>query len=157
RWQVEALRDSLAAGARLAGWKVGLTSRGARDSMGAGVRPFGYVLSDGFIASGDRVASRELPGCRLEPEMCVIIGTRLAGSAVSRADARAAVKSVAPAFEIITAPLQGAPSAAAKVAARLNQWGIVTGPEVPVPADVRTVGVRLRHDGDLLGSATMAP
>jgi 2-keto-4-pentenoate hydratase len=157
RLQVRALRDSLAAGARLAGWKIGLTSRGSRDAMGAGVRPFGYVLSDGFTASGGRLASAALAGCRLEPELCLVIGSRLAGAAVSPAEARTAVRSVAPAFEIITAPLPGTPSAAARVAARLNQRGIVTGAEAPVPADVTAVGVQLRHDGGILGSATMAP
>jgi 2-keto-4-pentenoate hydratase len=157
RWQVRALRDSLAAGARLAGWKIGLTSRGSRDAMGAGVRPFGYVLSDGFIASDGRLAAEAFAGCRLEPELCLVIGTRLAGAAVTPADARAAVRSVAPAFEIITVPLPGTPSAAAKVAARLNQRGIAAGAEVPVPADVAATGVQLRHDGSILGSATMAP
>jgi 2-keto-4-pentenoate hydratase len=157
RWQVRALQDSVAAGARLAGWKIGLTSRGSRDAMGAGVRPFGYVLSDGFIASGAELTAASLAGCRLEPELCLVIGDRLAGAALTSADARAAVRSVAPAFEIITAPLPGTPSAAAKVAARLNQRGIVTGAEAPVPADVRAAGVELRHDGEILGSATMAP
>ena len=31
------------AGRKNAGWKVGLTSGQARDSMGAGFRPFGYI------------------------------------------------------------------------------------------------------------------
>ena len=64
---------------------------------------------------------------------------------------------MARAFEIITAPLPGTPSAAARVAARLNQRGIVTGAEAPVPADLAAAGVQLRHDGSILGSATMAP
>jgi 2-keto-4-pentenoate hydratase len=139
---------TLAAGARLAGWKIGLTSRGSRDAMGVGVRPFGYVLSDGSIASGGRLAAEAFAGCRLEPELCLVIGNRLAGAAVTPADARAAVRSVAPAFEIITAPLPGTPSAAARLAARLNQRGIVTGAEVPVPADIAAAAVQRRqHPG----------
>jgi len=155
RWQVRALRESLAAGARLAGWKIGLTSRGSRDAMGAGIRPFGYVLADGSIGSREQLASQALSGCRLEPELCLVIGSRLAGPGRSPSDARAAVRSVAPAFEIITAPLPGKPSVAARVASRLNQRGIVTGAEAPVPPDVSTAGVQLRHDGTVLESATM--
>jgi len=154
-WQIRSLRASQAAGDRLAGWKIGLTSRNSRDLMGTGIRPFGYVLANGFITSGERLTEPALAGCRLEPELCLVIGSDLAGPAVTPSDARSAVRSVAAAFEIITAPLPGTPSVAARVAARLNQRGIVAGAEAPVPPDVATAGVQLRHDGVVLGSATM--
>ena len=50
----EGLRRQLAnLGDRLvAGWKIGLTSGIARDSMGQGFRPFGYILADRVFASG---------------------------------------------------------------------------------------------------------
>ena len=50
------------AGRKNAGWKVGLTSGQARDSMGAGFRPFGYILSERVFSSG---AERQghLPQC----------------------------------------------------------------------------------------------
>lgn len=156
RWQVATLRESLARGTKLAGWKVGLTSRGSRDSMGQGVRPFGYIVTDAVIGSGARVAARDLAGCRLEPELCLVMGTPLSGPAVTPQDARAAVRAVAPAFEIVTPPLPGSPSRAAKAAARMNQWGIVSGADVPVPPDITTAGVRLLHDGTVLGSAAMS-
>ena len=156
-WQIEALRASLAAGERLAGWKIGLTSRKSRDAMGPGVRPFGYILADGVIASGRSVEAAGLAGCRLEPELCLVVGSRLSGPAVTPQEARAAVRSAAPAFEIISAPLPGRPSAAARVASRLSQRGIVVGAPVPVPGDVTAVSVQLRRDGASLGSATMAP
>jgi 2-keto-4-pentenoate hydratase len=156
RWQVDTLQESLAVGIKLAGWKVGLTSRGGRDSMGPGVRPFGYILEDAVIASGAQLAARDLAGCRLEPELCLVIGTPLAGKAVTPVDAQAAVRAAAPAFEIITSPLPGSPSPAAKAAARMNQWGIVSGADAPVPADIAAAGVRLRHDGTVLGAAAMS-
>jgi len=43
--QHEILRLS---GSEIGGWKIGWTSRGARDQMGVGFRPFGYVLAGGF-------------------------------------------------------------------------------------------------------------
>ena len=39
--QLDALGDHAPAG-----WKVGLTSGAARDSMGEGFRPFGHILPD---------------------------------------------------------------------------------------------------------------
>jgi 2-keto-4-pentenoate hydratase len=155
RWQAEALAATLAAGARLAGWKVGLSSRGSRDLMGPGVRPFGYILADGVIDSGTQVTAQALAGCRLEPELCLVMGTRLAGPAVTPAQARAAVRAAAASFEIITPSLPGQPSDAAKAAVRMNQWGIVAGAGAPLPPDITTAAVELRHDGAVLGSASM--
>ena len=43
---------------------------------GLSVRP-GYVLSDGSFASGERLTPAALAGCRLEPELCLVIGDRL--------------------------------------------------------------------------------
>ena len=42
--QIRMLRRYEAAGATLAGWKVGLTSARARAALGADVRPFGFSL-----------------------------------------------------------------------------------------------------------------
>ena len=38
-----------------AGWKVGLTSGAARDSMGEGFRPFGHIHRDRVFNSGARI------------------------------------------------------------------------------------------------------
>jgi 2-keto-4-pentenoate hydratase len=155
RWQAEALRATLADGARLAGWKVGLSSRGSRDLMGPGVRPFGYILDSGVTLTGGQLTATALAGCRLEPELCLVLGTPLSGPAVTPADARAAVRAAAPSFEIITPSLPGQPSDAAKAAARMNQWGIVAGAETEPPPDITTTGAVLRHDGHVVGSAAM--
>ena len=39
-----------------AGWKVGLTSGQARNSMGVGFRPFGYILAETRLFNGYPVA-----------------------------------------------------------------------------------------------------
>ena len=48
--QLDALGDRAPAG-----WKVGLTSGAARDSMGEGFRPFGHILPDRVFDSGARI------------------------------------------------------------------------------------------------------
>src|SRR5262245_32733431 len=50
--QLAVLEEMLKRGERLAGWKVGMTSGPSRDAMGAGFRPFGYILQSRSLHSG---------------------------------------------------------------------------------------------------------
>lgn len=132
----EGLRRQLAnlADRPVAGWKIGLTSGVARDSMGAGFRPFGYILADRVFASGAviplapfRVAEDIRVG--VENELCFRMGAALSGD-VSADEARAAVASVAPGFEINEQRLPRDASVVDRLGDDLNQWGIAAGEEV---------------------------
>ncbi len=133
----------------VAGWKVGLTSGLARDSMGAGFRPFGHLLPERVFASGSTIPLAAFDRVGVENELCFRIGTTLQGNA-SRADAVAAVAAVAPAFEINEQRLGRDASAADRVADNLNQWGIVVGEEQPLDwlsFDFQAIRVVLRRNG----------
>lgn len=132
----EGLRRQLAtlAEGRVAGWKVGLTSGAARDSMGAGFRPFGYILADRVFASGAVIPLapfRDGVDVRVgvENELCFRLGAALSGDA-SADEARAAVASVAPGFEINEQRLPRDASVVDRLGDDLNQWGIVAGEDV---------------------------
>lgn len=130
RLQLAVLAAWEAEGHALGGFKIGLTSRAARDSMGEGVRPHGYVLADRIVDSGTHL-TETVPHCRLEPEIAVTLGSDLAGDDVTVAQARAAVASVAPAFEINSGRVPKGSSLAVRLGNSLNNWGIVMGPSVP--------------------------
>src|SRR5262245_2353792 len=98
--QLHVLDRFQAAGESLGGWKVGLTSGAARDRMGKGFRPFGYVLKSRILRSGSVVQAQRIMKCSVEPELCLIVGSPLHGEAVDAATVKAAVRAVAPAFEI---------------------------------------------------------
>ena len=113
------------------GWKVGLTSGQARDSMGAGFRPFGYILRERIHTSGatlplERFRSGNALRVGVENELCFRLRSTLGGDA-SRADAMAAVDCAMPAFEINERRLGADASPAERLADDLNQWGIVVG------------------------------
>jgi len=55
--QLDTLRLWERSGDSLAGWKVALTSGNARDLMGPGFRPFGYVLASGGCRGSVRTTS----------------------------------------------------------------------------------------------------
>ena len=144
RRQLEALGER-----RPAGWKVGLTSGSARDSMGPGFRPFGFILPERVFPSGARIerAGIETPG--VENEFCFTIGKQLGGGA-TREDAIASVESVCAGFELNERRLAPGATTADRLADDLSQWGIVVGE--PRLLDWRSfafadVSVRLSLDG----------
>ena len=144
----------------VAGWKIGLTSGAARDSMGAGFRPFGYILADRVFTSGtviplapfrDDASSADGGGIRVgvENELCFRMGTTLSGDA-SPDEARAAVASVAPGFEINEQRLARDASVVERLGDDLNQWGIVAGEDVALDSsafDFASLSVALALDG----------
>ena len=118
----------------VAGWKVGLTSGAARDSMGPGFRPFGYVLAERVFDSGAVLPlatyrSGETLRVGVENELCFTMGAAVAPDA-DKEQARAAVAGVAPAFEINEQRLARTAGVADRLADDLNQWGIVCGDTV---------------------------
>ena len=146
--QLEALGEKLAAGATLGGWKVGLTSGGARDSMGAGFRPFGYILESRIFASGARIGLDNFESVGVENECCFTIARELEGE-VSRDEVIDAVQSVAPGFEINERRLPADAPAQERLADDLSQWGIVAGTARPVAGiDFESLVVTLARDGE---------
>lgn len=148
RLQLAVLDRWLADGEEVGGWKIGLTSRTARDSMGKDVRPPGYVLASRVLSSG--AALPAVANVRLEPEIGIVLGQDITGE-ISIDQAKAAVASVAPAFEINALRLPSTESAAARVGNALNNWGVVFGAPIdPGAIDLATLSVTLTGpDGPL--------
>lgn len=101
RVQQGILQRKLAAGARQAGWKVGLSAEAVRKMFGAPSPVFGYLLEGNRAPSGHAFKLDQLGQPMVESEVLVILGKDLKGPGVTPEQARAAVKEIAPAFEII--------------------------------------------------------
>lgn len=142
------------AGERLGGWKIGLTSGKARDRMGKDIRPFGYILHSRILSSGSTVPLANILRCHIEPELCLILGSPLRGDTVDAAAAKAAVRAVAPAFEINEVRTLPEAGNIMLVADGLAQWGIVVGPEAPVRDGLVDTTVEFYRDGHLVESKT---
>src|SRR5262249_39507236 len=131
RLQLAVLAAWEGGGHTVGGWEIGLTSRAARDSMGEGIRPHGDVLADPILESRPPLGER-VPHLWLEPEIAVTLGADLAGDDVTVEQAKAAVVSVAPAFEINSGRVPKGSSLAIRLGNALNNWGIAVGPGLPV-------------------------
>ena len=152
--QLRVLRRFETAGERLGGWKVGLTSGKARDRMGKDIRPFGYVLQNRVFPSGATLPVASIMRCHIEPELCLIVGSALRGPDVDREQAKAAVRAVAPAFEINEIRVQPDQGPMPLVADGLAQWGIVVGPEAPVRDGLVNTTVTFSHNGQVVETKT---
>ncbi len=133
RAQIVLLNRWLAEGESVGGWKIGMTSGANRNAMGDGVRPFGFILASRILHSGASLPLSRLYTGQIENELCLILGAPL-GAGTSRAEALAAVTSIAPAFEINQKRLPKGASAGLRVADDLSNWGIVVGTPVPCNA-----------------------
>jgi len=152
--QLHVLRRFEAAGERLGGWKVGLTSGKARDRMGKDVRPFGYVLRSRVFSSRATLPVASIMRCHIEPELCLIVGSALRGRDVDHQQAKATVRAVAPAFEINEVRVQPDQGSLSLVADGLAQWGIVVGPEAPVRDGLVNTTVTFSHNGQVVETKT---
>ncbi len=152
--QLRVLDRFRAEGDTLGGWKVGLTSGNARDRMGKDFRPFGYVLQSRIFQSGTTVPVAKIVNCAVEPELCLIIGSPLRGAAVDVAEAKAAVRAVAPAFELNQRRVGPDGGQALLLADGLAQWGIVVGPEAPVRDNLVETTVEFYCDEQLVETKT---
>ena len=154
RVQLAVLDRWRAAGERLGGWKSGLTSRAARDMLGKGFRPFGFILESRILPSGAHLKRSAIGRCKVEAELCVIMKTPLRG-AVDPDAARAAVGAIAPAFEINELRFPSFPAPFLLLADNLAQWGAVVGrPCALPPTRLVDTTVELILDGKVVEVAT---
>ena len=99
QYQLALLQRWLDQGEQLGGWKIGMTSGANRNSMGAGVRPFGFILASRIKTAADTLSVSALHRGQVENELCFRIGSEI-GAGATAASAFAAVEAAIPAFEI---------------------------------------------------------
>src|ERR1700731_2599400 len=92
----EVAKRRIAAGARLIGHKVGLTSKAMQRSSQIDEPDYGHLLDDMMVADGARV----------EIELAFVLGKSLKGPGVSLPDVLRATEYVVPAIEIVDARVQ---------------------------------------------------
>ena len=142
RYQLALLERWLAQGEQLGGWKIGMTSGANRNSMGDGIRPFGYILASRIKTAADELSVNTLHRGQVENELCFLIGREL-GAGATAADAFDAVQAALPGFEINQKRLPAGAAAGLRVADDLSNWGIVIGEPVEPPADLDDLTVTL--------------
>jgi 2-oxo-hept-3-ene-1,7-dioate hydratase len=96
-------QKQMAAGAKLVGYKVGLTSTAMRRSSKIDEPDYGYLFDTMIVPDGARIPHVEYCIPRVELELAFVLGAPLRGPDVSMLDVLRATEMVQPAIEIIDA------------------------------------------------------
>src|ERR1700730_18254642 len=102
----EVTNRRIAAGAKLIGHKVGLTSKAMQRSSQIDEPDYGHLLDDMMIADGAKVTHENYCRPRVEIELAFMLGKPLKGPGVGLPDVLRATEYVVPAIEIVDARLQ---------------------------------------------------
>jgi 2-keto-4-pentenoate hydratase len=157
--QLATIERKLAAGARVVGKKIGLTSLAMQQMFGVDQPDYGHLLDTMTVLEGAELPIDSLIQTRVEPEIAFILKADLVGPNVTRDQVMASTAYVTPALEIIDS--------------RVRDWKIKLGDTVadnassarivlgttcsPVDAvDLRLVGGVLEKNGEVLYTAAGA-
>lgn len=149
----------LAAGERIVGWKVGLTSKAMQDQLGVDQPDYGPILSGFMVPDGGTVEAASLIAPRVEAEIAFVLGAPLRGPGVSAVDVLRATEAVAPALEIIDSRIEAWRIRLADTIADLaSSARVALGPYLTRPEglDLRTIGVVLERRGEVVATGAGA-
>lgn len=100
-------RDRLAAGARIVGRKIGLTSPAVQRQLGVDRPDFGVLFDDMDVSTLEAVPSARLLQPRAEAEIAFVLGEDLADGPLDAGQVRGAVRSAVAALEIVDSRIAG--------------------------------------------------
>jgi len=154
--QHEWVRMKLAAGRRLIGRKVGLTSRAMQTSVGINEPDYGALLDDMLFQDGAEIPADRFIEPRIEVELAFVLGRTLRGPGCTMWDAIEATDYIVPAIEIIDSRLQRTDPETGEtrkivdsIADNAANAGIVLGarPIGPKETDLRWISALLLRNG----------
>jgi 2-oxo-hept-3-ene-1,7-dioate hydratase len=138
----EVAKRKIAAGAKLIGHKVGLTSKAMQRSSQIDEPDYGHLLDNMMVADGASVPHANYCLPRVEIELAFVMGKPLKGPGINLTDVLRATEYVVPAIEIVDARLQDQRKIFDTVSDNGAAAGIVIGgrPIRPLDMDLRWIG-----------------
>jgi 2-oxo-3-hexenedioate decarboxylase len=142
----------------LAGWKLGVTSRAKQAQVGVHEPVRGYLAARDGLDLGEPLVVAEHIQPRAEPEIVFVMGSDLAGPAVTSSAVLAATASVAVGIEILDSRYRDYKFTMADVVAdNTSASRYLVGTAVPAAGiDLRLLGVILEHNGEVVATAAGA-
>lgn len=145
-----------AAGRRVIGWKIGLTSRAMQQALGIDIPDSGVLFDDMEFDTGSTVPKGRFIQPRIEAEIAFVMKAPLGGADLTRDDVLAATDYVAPSLEILDTrilradPKTGTPRKIFDtISDNAANAGVVLGAErhAADAFDLRWVGAIVSRDG----------
>lgn len=149
-----------AAGARVIGKKIGVTSKAVQSMLNVHQPDFGYLTDDMVFNSGEVMPiSERLIAPRAEGEIAFILKKDLMGPSVTNADVLAATECVMPCFEIVDSRIKDWNIAIQDTVADNASCGLfVLGEEAVSPrkVDLVTCGMVVEKNGAIISTGAGA-
>jgi 2-oxo-hept-3-ene-1,7-dioate hydratase len=154
--QAELVARKRAAGAKVIGWKIGLTSRAMQQALNITTPDSGVLLDDMLFPDGATVPKDRFIQPRIEAEIAFVMRAPLQGPKVTRDDVLAATDYVVPSLEILDTRILRADPATGRariitdtVSDNAANAGIVLGRQrhAATDVDLRWVGAIVTRDG----------
>jgi 2-keto-4-pentenoate hydratase len=153
------LRAALVArGERVAGWKVGLTTRASQQANEVEEPVSAFLLASGVFLSGAEVPAGRFVSPGVEAEVALVMRRELAGPGVTATQALLAVEGALPALELIDFRYDGKYVGTDVIAEGVFASAIVLGAALqPIAGvDLALEGLVYEHNGSIAGTATAA-
>ena len=157
--QQQLMKLRLAAGERVIGKKIGVTSKAVMNMLGVYQPDFGY-LTDGMVYNeGQAIPMARLIQPKAEGEIAFVLKKTLKGPGISSADVLAATEGVMACFEIVDSRIQDWKIKIQDTVADNASCGVfVLGDRLVDPRDVdlNTCGMVLEKNGDIVATGAGA-
>lgn len=152
------VKKKIAAGRKVAGWKIGLTSKAMQYALNIDIPDSGILFDDMMFADGDCVAKDRFIQPRIEAEIAFVMKAPLKGPNISLFDVLNATDYVTPAIEILDTRIlrtdpqtKTARTIVDTISDNAANAGIVTGGRAmrPDAVDMRWIGAIVSRNGQV--------
>src|SRR5262245_7182521 len=157
--QQHMLSRRLAAGERVIGKKIGVTSRAVMNMLGVFQPDFGYLLDGMLVNEGESIDASTLIQPKAEGEIAFVLKRDLMGPGVTNADVLAATECVMPCFEIVDSRIRDWKIRIQDTVADNASCGVfVLGDRAVDPRriDLATCGMVLEKNGEIVATGAGA-
>ena len=138
------IRRLRAAGARVRGHKVGLSSPVMQQMMGVDEPDYGHLLDTMVLAPGESIPAAEYCYPRIEVEIGYVLGSPLPGAGCTEADVLAATEYIVPSLELIDSRIKDwRIKLADTIADNASSAGVILGEARRTPAELTAEGIDL--------------
>jgi 2-oxo-3-hexenedioate decarboxylase len=148
--QAGGLELAQASGAKVCGYKMGLTSRAKQQDVKVFEPIRGYLLDEMEVSKGDDVRRERYIHPRVEPELAIVFGEPVTGERAQIRDLLPAIRWIGPALEILDSRFEAyAFSLGDVVADNTSAAGFLLGTTNYKDRlqDIRLMGVAIRKNG----------
>jgi 2-keto-4-pentenoate hydratase len=153
------IQERLAAGERVVGKKIGLTSKGMQNLLGVYEPDYGHLLHPMAVPNGETIPAKKLIQPRCEGEIAFLLKRDLQGPGVTSAEVLSATEAVLAALEIVDSRVRDWKiKLVDTVADNASSGMLVLGNKLVSPAnlDLRLVGMVFEKNGEMVNNGAGA-